>query len=147
VRFGGLTGPAPNGGALPMTITVSIKGDKVFEWVATAEELEKLDEFVKKVAHENGETPEVMSKVALGYVEDRGGFSSQSGGEIPFLMWHLLSIPTNHPHRPGFLRDYIEDWHFDFDISGGPKKTINVTIGARTQGDHGENWDEGIKLN
>jgi hypothetical protein len=121
-------------------INVSINGNKLFKWEGSAEDAGKLDEAVKELARNNGMTPEQLGDSAAVYVLKSGDFVTQSRGEMPILVWMLLSKPTGNPDHPGIFRDYIEVWDFDFDIcEGSDAKRIRVGVAARMQG--GEQWE------
>ena len=119
-----------------MTINVSVNGNKLFDWTGDAEDAGKLDEVVREVARNNGVTPEQLGYSTVHYVLKHGGFNPQSdGGEMPILVWALLSRPTEHPDHPGFFRDYVEAWDFDFDISSDDlKKGFRVEVTAEFDG-------------
>jgi hypothetical protein len=121
-------------------ISVSINGNKLFKWEGSAADAGKLDGAVRELARNNGITPEQLGDSAAVYVLKRGDFVTKSRGEMPILVWMLLSKPTGNPDHPGIFRDYIEAWDFDFDIcDGSDAKRIRVAVAARMQG--GERWN------
>jgi hypothetical protein len=62
-------------------------------------------------------------------IAKRGVFTSNPEVEMLLMLWVLLQMPTNCPDRPGRLRDYIELWDFDLDVSPTPDpKRFHVEI-------------------
>jgi hypothetical protein len=124
-----------------MTINVSINGRKVFDWEGSAAEAAKLDVEMRAIARANGMTPEQLGVSVVHYAVKRDGLlpKAESTGEMQALVWQMLSQPTDNPKFPGFFRDHIEEWDFNFDLSRDDRG-LCVDIEARAQGGDEYSW-------
>jgi hypothetical protein len=121
-----------------MTINVSINGKKLFDWTGNTDDVQNIDNEMGKMAAIAESTPEQLAHSVVAHVVRAGGFFSETRGEMLPLTWLLLSRPTEHPDHPGFCRDYIEAWDFEFDIrdnADDPKRfhiAFTANIGCAT---------------
>ena len=115
-----------------MTISVTINGIGLFEWTRTAAEVGNIDGWVRALARDKGVTPELVAQRALVDVLTDGRLRAFTRRDA-ILLWMLLTQPTHNPDRPGFYRDYIEVWDFDFDVSGDIGAPLRVKVGGRMQ--------------
>jgi hypothetical protein len=125
-----------------MIINVSLNGNKLFDWEGSAEEVAKLDEGVRELARDNDVTPEQLGVSAVHYVLKRGGLlpEAETTGEMQILVWQMLSQSTGNPELPGFFRDYIAEFDFDFDISRADQQCLCIDVEARAQGGDEQSW-------
>jgi hypothetical protein len=115
-----------------MTVSVTINGIGLFEWTGTAAEVGNIDGWVRALARDKGVTPELVAQRALVDVLTDGRLRAFTRRDA-ILLWMLLTQPTHNPDRPGFYRDYIEVWDFDFDVSGDIGAPLRVKVGGRMQ--------------
>jgi hypothetical protein len=119
-------------------INVAFNGKKLFEWEGDADAVERIEDAVLKMAKIADVTPADASQAAMGEIARTGGFAtSNPQAEMMVVLWTLISLPTKYPDHPGFIRDYIELWDFDFDISNdvNPRKFVinyNAKLGGVT---------------
>ena len=115
-----------------MTVSVTINGIGLFGWTGTAAEVGNIDGWVRALARDKGVTPELVAQRALVDVLTDGRLRAFTRRDA-ILLWMLLTQPTHNPDRPGFYRDYIEVWDFDFDVSGDIGAPLRVKVGGRMQ--------------
>jgi hypothetical protein len=110
-------------------INVAFNGEKLFEWEGDADAVARMDEAVLRIADLADASPSDLSQTTIGGISRNGGFStSNPEAEMMIVLWTLISMPTNYPDHPGFIRDYIEVWDFDFDVTSDPVNEHQFTI-------------------
>jgi hypothetical protein len=110
-------------------INVAFDGKKLFEWEGNADAVAQIDEAVFKMADIANVTVADASQAVMGELSRAGGFTSTNiQAEMMVVLWTLISLPTNYPDHPGFIRDYIEVWDFDFEIRRDPVNENKFTI-------------------
>ena len=115
-----------------MTVSVTINGISLFGWTGTAAEVGEIGELVRRLARDWGVPPELVAQSAIAGALKNGRLRTFTRRDA-VLLWMLLTQPTHNPDRPGFYRDYIEVWDFDFDVSGDIGAPLRVKVGGRMQ--------------
>jgi hypothetical protein len=121
-----------------MTINISVNGDELFNWSGNAADVSRIEQDVAKLAASGNLTVQQLVHSAIFHVLNKGGFFSEGKNEMLLLTWGMLSMPTNHPDHPGYIRDYVEAVDFDFDITNDPndpkKFSVNIQAHPATSG-------------
>jgi hypothetical protein len=112
-----------------MLINVAFEGNKLFKWEGDADAIAKIDQEVVRIAKLGDVEPEVLGLSMLFNVGQEGFSSANPDAEMMFVIWMLISLPTGLPNHPGYYRDYIGAWDFDFDIKLNQEaRTFDVSI-------------------
>jgi hypothetical protein len=112
-----------------MRINVTLEGRLLFEWEGNADDIARIDERVARISQREGYTVEQAAHTALRVLKrDRSLLENETKfrGAMMVIIVMLLSQQSTHEDHPGRIRDYVDAWDFDFDITITDDK-IHVT--------------------
>jgi hypothetical protein len=114
------------------TISVAINRKHLFDWEGNAAELEKIEPEIAPIAEQQGTNPEAFAQHVIQDIAKRGDFALPlQQGEMVWLMYFVTQTRLTHPDHPGYCRDYIELWNFNFDIQCDEQaKTLHADVHA-----------------
>ena len=98
-------------------ITVAFDGKPLFDWKGSAEQVDRIEAPLKRLAEVGNTTVEGFTMSAVfAMARHSGFFTSNQQVEMMAAVYFLLNQPTHHPDHPGRYRDYLPAWDFDFNI-------------------------------
>jgi hypothetical protein len=116
-----------------MRINVTLEGRLLFEWEGNADDVARIDERVARISQREGYTVEQAAHTALRVLKrDRSLLENETKfrGAMMVIMLMLLSQQSTHEDHPGRIRDYVDAYNLDFDITITTDDKIGIATKA-----------------
>jgi len=116
-----------------MRINVTLEGRLLFEWEGNANDIARIDERVARISQREDYTVEQAAHTALRTLkQDRSLLENETKfrGAMMVIMSMLLSQQSTHEDHPGRIRDYVDAYNFDFDITITTDHKIRIATKA-----------------
>jgi hypothetical protein len=112
-------------------MTVSLRGEPLFEYEGDAAELAKLTETHEDLAAGIGLSAMTVASRVLQIVDKQGlpKKDPERRGMMTWITYLLLHTDTHHPGYPGKYIDYAVAWDFEFNLlPSADGKSVDIEV-------------------
>jgi hypothetical protein len=116
-----------------MDINVTLDGEPLLNWKGDGDDIARIDERVARISQREGYTVEQAAHTALRTLkQDRSLIENETKfrGAMMVIMLMLLSQQSTHGDHPGRIRDYVDVYNLDFDITITTDDKIGIATKA-----------------